>query len=394
MHYGKRALGYVRPLGRHVTKRHKKPVRRLANKAVDWFEKITGFGDYHVSGNTLMTDNAPPMFQSSGQGVRLSHREYIGDIISSEDFSLQSYDINPGQEGTFPWLSSIAKHFEQYAFNGLIFEFRSTAGDAIASTNNALGLVVMATDYDVLDATYADKQEMQQSMFCCSGPPSRNLTHPIECDPSTLPLNNLYVRSGDESGTRDLRFQDMGKFQVATQGQQLAGVNVGELWVSYDVTFFKTQSPPDELFSDCVAYDIVSGLDVNNPFGTSPSLVTGSLLGFIISSDGVGNGVISFPPGYENTTWQFEFHCFGSGTGSWGGASASYTNGSTQNAGSSGQTVLQNQSATTNRAMFIDKFRTDATGQCSISFSFFGGLPSSLTTANLKLIRVQNSLSF
>jgi hypothetical protein len=39
----------------------------------------------------------------------------------------------------FPWLSNIAQNFESYKLRGLVFEFKSMSGDALTSTNTALG---------------------------------------------------------------------------------------------------------------------------------------------------------------------------------------------------------------------------------------------------------------
>lgn len=235
---GKRA---VREFGEYATQRYDRPVHRFASKAADWFQSVTGFGDYNVNNNTLMTDNAPPMFTSSGTGIRVCHREYLGDISGSSAFTLESYPINPGMHETFPWLAQVASNFEQFKLHGCIFEFRSTSADALNSTNTALGTILMATDYDVYDASYASKADMAQAMFTCSGPPSRSLFHPIECDPSQLPTKLLYLRSGQiDTDGRDLRFYDIGNFQIATVGMQAASV-IGELWVTYDVEFFKPQ---------------------------------------------------------------------------------------------------------------------------------------------------------
>lgn len=382
----KRAQPYIRNAGRHVTKRHKRPIRRMANSAVDWFEKITGFGDYSVKGNTLMTDNAPPMFQSSGQGIRISHREYLGNVQGSVDFALNSYDIQPGNNRTFPWLAQIAKHFEQYQLNGCVFEFRSTSGDAIASTNNALGVVVMATEYDVLDSPFKSKQNMQQSMFCCSGPTSRNLLHPVECDPSSLPTNCLYVRTESDSGSRDLRFQDLGKFQIATEGQQ-ASVVVGELWISYDITLLKAQPPADDIFNDAVQYAI-TGVDTNNPFGTSQSLEPGSIPGFIIASSGVGEGAVQFPPGYENTRWDLHYYVAGSSQ-TWNGATRVLTNASSQTiASGSGSVTSQNGAST--RVFFSMRFQTNSSGQANVGINACN--PPSAGAGYVLLTRVQDTL--
>lgn len=211
-------------------------VGRAAN---NWFGSILGSGAYRVNSNSLMTGNGPPIFAGK-TGTRLRHREFIADISGSTTFNLSSYFLNPGLDATFPWLSNIAYNFEQYRFHGLIFEFRTTSATAVSSTNTALGTVIMATDYDDLDAVFSNKQQMEAYEFSVSTVPCANAIHPIECSPRETPLPKLWVRTGSYSSysTVDPRLYDMGRFQVATTGMQ-AAATIGELWVSYDVEFFK-----------------------------------------------------------------------------------------------------------------------------------------------------------
>ena len=115
---------------------------------------LSGIGAYNVGNirhNTLIKPDIPEVrntFYTEG-GTILRHREYLGAITSSSSansFKIQTYPLNPAQSDTFPWLSTIAQNYEEYRPNGMMFEFRSTASDAIASsTNLALGQVMMCT---------------------------------------------------------------------------------------------------------------------------------------------------------------------------------------------------------------------------------------------------------
>lgn len=193
----------------------------------------------------IMTTNGPPaIFATSQRSHVIRYREYIGDIItgSAGAFTIQKFALNPGVATTFPWLSQIAVNFEQYIFKGMIFEFKSTSADALNSTNTALGVVIIATDYDAVDSPFVTKQQMEQQQFCSSGRQSSSLLHPIECSRQQTPIVQLYVRGtpGFPSGS-DPRLWDLGNTYVATQGAQGSAVNIGELWVSYEVEFFKPQ---------------------------------------------------------------------------------------------------------------------------------------------------------
>jgi len=195
-----------------------------------------------------MSGEALPSIKNAKDGVIISHKEYITDIQASTLFNNVTYPINPGVVGTFPWLSQIAQNFEQYEFRGLMFHYRSLAGDGIYTTSNiALGAVIMATEYDVLSPPFPDKNHMENSQYANSSKPSVSFTHMVECERRQTPVSQLFVRSQSQlpGQVGDLRFSDLGNFQVAVQGMQGSPAvgTIGELWVTYEVQFFKPQLP-------------------------------------------------------------------------------------------------------------------------------------------------------
>lgn len=207
---------------------------------------LFGNGDYtphkNVQSNSLMshiTANGPPSMSSDGlRRVRMSHRESLGKVLSSVDFTSRAFPINPGVNSTFPWLNGLAHSFQQYELKGMVFEFLSTSADALASTNTALGMVFMVTNYDSVSPLFTSRTQMENTEFCSVTRPSRSMLHPIECKPSLSTLKTLYIR-GETDTSFDLRLYDFGRFQIATEGMQLADVEIGELWVSYDVDLLK-----------------------------------------------------------------------------------------------------------------------------------------------------------
>jgi hypothetical protein len=212
---------------------------RLGRRAGNWLGEITGLGTYHVNRNVLLTSNSVPSFRAESNGSAIiTHREFVADISGSTSFSDVVRSINPGLSTTFPWLSSIASNYEQYEFLGLIFEFKSTSADALNSTNTALGTVIMATQYDSLDAPFLNKQQMEAYQFVTSSAPSQSMIHPVECDPRQNALTNMYIRTGPAPTGADLRFYDLGNMEIATVGMQATAV-IGELWVSYCVKLLK-----------------------------------------------------------------------------------------------------------------------------------------------------------
>jgi hypothetical protein len=212
---------------------------------------VLGFGDYKVRQNSLVhptrSDQAPS-FSTSNGSVRLRHREYLRDVYGSTGFAITSFNINPADSNTFPWLSKIAEHFEQWQPHGLIFDYRSMSSDVQVAATTALGSVILGTEYNALASRFVNKQAMEASQFAVSVKPSVSVMHPIECDLSQTPSQPLYVRlPGDATINADPRLYDLGNFQIATQGMSTDGGDQGELWVTYDIELLKpvlTQPAP------------------------------------------------------------------------------------------------------------------------------------------------------
>jgi len=251
--------------------------------------KLAGFGDYAVQGvnpkeNSLMSSlmvNGPPSLQSTrARSFTFRHREYLADVITgaTSAFSINSYPLNPGMPDTFPWLSTIAQNFEQYRIRGMVFEFKSTSADALNSTNTALGSVIMATDYNADSDTFESKAQMENHEFASSARQSCSMLHAIECKPSQTSISELYIRNETPPTGQDLRLYDLGRFSIATVGQQGASVNIGELWVTYEVELFKPMIPEHPTGVRTDHFYSATAVSTSAYFGTSQTTI----------NDGVG----------------------------------------------------------------------------------------------------------
>jgi hypothetical protein len=204
--------------------------------------KWLGSGDYEVSQNSLVnkvkSSAGIPVMHNTAQSVVVRHKEYLGQVVSSIDFTVQGYfPLNPGRDDTFPWLSRIARRFQEYAFKGVVFHYVPTSG-SISSTQ-ALGSVMMQTSYRTTDAAPASKIEMLNEYWATEAVPYEAFAHPIECDPKENPFNVHYVRSGNVPTGESLLSYDLGVMHVATSGQSTDGTVLGDLWVTYEVELKK-----------------------------------------------------------------------------------------------------------------------------------------------------------
>jgi hypothetical protein len=201
-----------------------------------------GQGDYEVASNSIVKSARAnpqiPVMHSSNQTVVVRNREYLGQVNSSQTFSVQGFfPINPGRDDTFPWLSQVARRFQEYTLKGMVFHYVPTSG-SISSTQ-ALGSVMMQTTYRSTDLPPTSKIEMLNEYWANEAVPYDSFCHPIECDPRENPFNVQYVRSSEVPLGDNKMMYDLGTMYIATSGQSADGVVLGDLWVTYEVELRK-----------------------------------------------------------------------------------------------------------------------------------------------------------
>jgi hypothetical protein len=282
--------------------------------------KFLGTGDYEVhmnsliprsgGGPTVVRDGAAfePVVRNRGKSVVVTNREFLTDIVSpSSAFFNQSFRINPADLVTFPWLNTMAAHYEQWRPIGMIFEYRPTSS-AYNGTSQELGVVVMATDYDASDPAYSSKREMENSAYANSAPPHKHLIHGIECDPRQRAVDYFYTAAIASTASADARQQTLGNFQIATSGVGGTDVMLGELWVSYEVEFIKTQIPnalpradfwygTTSPFSMGTSLPLMGGTAASSTYSFPPALSSGKFFVLWIASGGTPSLVA---PTYTN----------------------------------------------------------------------------------------------
>jgi hypothetical protein len=158
--------------------------------------------------------------------VEISHRTFLQPVDNELDFSTVGFPCNPGMSGSFPWLSKIARRYEEYRFKRLRYEFRSVASSATP------GVVMMSFDYDAADAAPATKSEQAQTI------PNSECNVWMNNDLSVPTSSQFrYVRAGTLAANLDVKTYDMGNLWLSTSyGNNVVG---GELYVEYTVELRK-----------------------------------------------------------------------------------------------------------------------------------------------------------
>jgi len=214
----------------------------LSDKALNWI----GLGDYEPAGvhvdssdidkNTMLAGTSPPEITNKGQAFIFRHREYVGDVPPSITFSLSSYQINPGNIKLFNWLANLAGAFEEYQILGMIVEYKPLVS---AVSENAIGAVVIASEYNPSKPNFANKVSMENYEYAVSCAPHHSMFHAIECDPKLTTIPHKQVLLGSIPSGEDPRLYNWANLQVATQGQANTTGVIGELWITYEIACFK-----------------------------------------------------------------------------------------------------------------------------------------------------------
>jgi hypothetical protein len=283
--------------------------------------RLVGSGDYKTSETTVTnslfpgaekkSSSANATFGQSSSGVRIQHREYIEDLISSSSsagFQISAYSINPGLASTFQWLSQIAQNFEEYIFHGLVFEFVSTTSQF--NSNSNMGSVIMSAEYNAFAPEFTTKPQMENSDFAVSARPDNCIMYGVEC--ANNAQSSYYVRSGGSS-SQPINLTDLGTFYIALQNVAYAlGTSLGEIWVTYDVEFRRPHISPSRFGYLHAVYSFSASTTGSLVGAIQVSFVSyGTLSGAYVAS---GTSTFVFPNADTGDTYQLTDHIYVNGS--------------------------------------------------------------------------------
>jgi len=252
----------------------------------------------HLNGGARVRGN-----KTMGEIYSMPYREEcLGPVSTSVAFAVaQALVLNAGNSITFPWLGSIAPKFEYYRFKKLALRFENSSATAIASTNTALGTILVNANYDVLDPQFASQIEMEAyggGNLVSEKEPSVTFTHRMEPNG---------IRGGVQGGWRyvlastatsaagqpypassSAHDYDIGLLQIASAGAQAASV-AGRLYMCYEVEFCNPKIVPGSPVGGAVHFSSIAATTANNFAGAVQQ--SGGTLGGIV----LGTNTITFP---------------------------------------------------------------------------------------------------
>lgn len=217
-------------------KRNRKKQKRRAKTKRKLRGRNSGRRVSQPSAKSRVIRNSNPLKQ-----INIKHREYFLDVDAyNEQNYLTILEVNPGLATVFPWLSGIAKNFEKYRFNSLSFEYIPAVGTSTA------GSAAIAPDYDAADDnTTISKDRLLAFEDSVRGPLWSGFT--MKCSPHNL-RKVLYVRRDDLAINLDIKTYDNLQL-ILSRSAAADNPEVGELWVTYDITLITPQMDPDPDYS-------------------------------------------------------------------------------------------------------------------------------------------------
>lgn len=198
----------------------------------------SGSGDYRVNVNSLINGAGGGKTES----VRIRQSEYIGPLNGTTAFTVaNNYLLNPGNSKIWPWLTNIARNYEEWIPHGILFSFKSSCSNQVSTAAN-LGNIIVATDYDVYDNPPASKISMLQMAYSNESVITEDLIHGVECDPRRNVFGRFYILHDNDVVEGSEREYHLGNVTIATTDNPTTA-QIGDLWVHYDITLCKKQRP-------------------------------------------------------------------------------------------------------------------------------------------------------
>lgn len=198
--------------------------------------------------------------------------EFVTQISSAINYQTISFNIDISNQNLFSWLAPQANLWEQYEIIDLRFEFVSTSGNSIASTNTALGQIGMFIQYDADAVAPGSLKEALNYQGVNAQVPSKNFS--VRYDGSKLPIKRFYINR--DPTVTDQKFSSPGNLIILAYGSQQVNI-VGNLKIYYKIRLInKILQLENTVTTAGYAGNVAVTNLLNLPLGNQTIGVTGS----------------------------------------------------------------------------------------------------------------------
>jgi len=171
-----------------------------------------------------------PRFTNRNGNVTISHTEFIGNLYSSSStlsYYVRNFVLNPGNVGTFPWLSTFASNFDKYKFHKVVMHIVSNQATSTA------GRIGVGVDYDSTDPLPGDRGEFF------------SLTHHQETSPWDSIVMNVPIKPEEKfinsHTVSDSKLIDCGQIIIMSDQIVATTVNLADVIIEYVVELIQPQ---------------------------------------------------------------------------------------------------------------------------------------------------------
>lgn len=199
--------------------------------------------------------------------VKITHREVIDSTVNmSEGYTIENtYNVNPGNAATFPWLATIARRFESFRFHKLQFNYTPSCA------SDTTGLVCLYYDPDPEDSVPPSLEFALNAATVSASAAWMGNTFSVPARMLSAKGTNAKFTEIDDSAAVDYN-KTLGRLHLITAGGAPLIGDVGILSVSYSVSLripqMHTQTSSEgylHLYKDDVGdADYLSGADVTD----------------------------------------------------------------------------------------------------------------------------------
>jgi len=138
--------------------------------------------------------------------------------------------LNPGDSGTFPWLSGMAQNYEHYRFKAIRIVYDSCA---TVLTN---GRIVISPDFDAGNSLLTENLASTTQLISRPGAKhetvSKSFSIPFQWQ-GLRELRNVRAKHAISAALPELRQQDAGRFYILVEGV-ITDEILGDLWIDYE----------------------------------------------------------------------------------------------------------------------------------------------------------------
>ncbi len=236
--------------------------------------KITGSGDYNVSGN-IHAGRVGRSALRVASSIVIEREEFICAAVShsvAKSTKIQKFRINPGNFLAFPWGSSVALGYESWEPLGMQLVLDSTSGEVLSSTDTSLGKYALAAQYNTYARDWDSFLELENANDSITANPSESSLLGLEAKQTLRGAKTLYVSATDPSSAGK-GFYDLCDVYVGSTGLQGASVRYGDLKIRYKIRLFNP-IVRDSQFPSLMVEASGTNASANDALAVTPTTVT------------------------------------------------------------------------------------------------------------------------